>query len=258
MPAATPTPSTTLPPIVLVAGAWLGGWAWDDVVGPLRAAGHRVLAPTLPGMGDRRDEDHADIDVTAHIEDLAGWLQEQALTDVVLVGHSYAGAVATGAAAALPGTVDRLVYVDASVPTDDGPLVGAGPQLEAMQAWADGFGGRLLPLLPDEMLRARELYGADDLSDEALQRFREHASPFPLPCMTSALPPGTVAGASGIPRTFVRCTRSGPPPWWTDADQRRPEDRYVELDAGHWPMWSRPEELAAAILARAEQPASGG
>ena len=235
-------------PIVLVAGAWLGPWAWDAGGPRLHEAGHDVHTPTLPGMGDRVGEDHDGIDVTTHVEDLVGWLRERDLDDVVLVGHSYAGAVVTGAAAALPDRIDRIVYVDASVPTDDGPLIGDGPQLEAMQAWADGFGGRLLPLLPDEMLWARELYGADDLSAEALQRFRERATPFPLPCMTSPLPPGTVAGAAGIPRTFVRCTRSGPSPWWTDADQRRPEDRYVELNAGHWPMWSTPEQLVAAIL----------
>ena len=38
---------------VLVPGAWLGGWAWNDVAARLRAVGHDVYPVTLTGLGER-------------------------------------------------------------------------------------------------------------------------------------------------------------------------------------------------------------
>ncbi len=235
-------------PVVLVPGAFLGGWAYDQVADRLREAGHDVLAHTLPGMADREAEDHPDLDVTAHIDDLVGLLEDHDLRDVVLVGHSYAGAVVTGAAARVPDRVARLVYLDASVPTDDGPLAAEGsPERIGMTAAAEAFDGRRMGLLPDELLTSHDLFGADDLTPAQLATFRERATPFPLACMTTPLPAGTAEGTRGIPRTFLRCARSGPAPWWTDAAQRRPDDAYVEAWLGHWPMWSAPDLVAELV-----------
>lgn len=238
--------TTTTNHVVLVPGAWLGAWAFDQVADRLRGAGHDVRAHTLPGMGDRAVA--GPVDVAVHIDDVVTLLEAEDLRDVVLVGHSYAGAVVTGAAARVPDRIGRLVHLDASVPTDDGPLAPEGtPARMGMEAAAQHFDGARIPLLPDEMLLDHDLYGADDLTPDQLGAFRERATPFPLACMTTPLPAGTAEGTRGIPRTFLRCTRSGPAPWWTDADQRRPDDTYVEAPLGHWPMWSDPDLVAGLI-----------
>lgn len=86
--------------IVLVPGFWLGGWAWADVAAPLRAAGHTVYTPSLTGLGERVHLGGPQTDLETHI------------TDVILVGHSYAGALITGVADRIPERLARLVYVD--------------------------------------------------------------------------------------------------------------------------------------------------
>lgn len=176
-------------PVVLVPGAWLGAWAFDQVAEQLRAAGHDVHAHTLPGMAEREDEDHPGLDVSDHIDDLVSLLLERDLHDVVLVGHSYAGAVVTGAAARVPQRIARLVHLDASVPVDDGPLAVEGsPEREGMAAAAQAFDGRRMDLLPDALLTSHDMFGADDLTPAQLATFCERATPFPLACMTAPLP----------------------------------------------------------------------
>src|SRR3954452_22145540 len=103
---------------VLVHGAWHGGWCWRDVAAELTAAGHDVLTPTSSGCAERaRLAPHADL--SAHIEELAGLLYFADLREVVLVGHSYAGLVISGAAARAAARIARLVYLDAFI-ADDG------------------------------------------------------------------------------------------------------------------------------------------
>src|SRR4051812_17697311 len=97
--------------IVLVPGSWLGAWAWRDVTPRLRARGHDVHALTLTGMGDREHLGSAETTFATHVTDVLAHLEAEELDDVVLVGHSYAGAVVTAAAARVPQRIRRLVYL---------------------------------------------------------------------------------------------------------------------------------------------------
>lgn len=240
---------------VLVAGAWLGGWAWDSVAPGLRRRGHTVHTPTLAGMGERADEATPDTDVTTHVEELTAFLEDRDLTDVVLVGHSYAAAVVTAAAGQVPDRVAHLVFVDAAPPRTEAPLLADAPEIEqAMRAMADQLDGWRVPLVPDDMLTSPDLYGAGDLTAEQLHTFRQRATPFPLACVTSPLPPGTVANSRHIPRTYIRCEMAGPPPDWVTPDGREEGAGYVELHAGHWPMFACPQALAAILAAPVRTP----
>ena len=119
---------------VLVPGGWLGGWAWQRVATGLRAAGHIVYPVTLTGLGERRHVPCEGLDT--HIEDVAGLLRFEDLRDVVLVGHSYGGAVATAVAEAEPSRIGELIYYDALVPlsgeTPADCVRATGPVGEAM------------------------------------------------------------------------------------------------------------------------------
>ncbi|WP_344415794.1 alpha/beta fold hydrolase [Pseudonocardia ailaonensis] len=98
---------------VLVHGAWHDGQAWQRVVPLLRAHGHRVLAPTLTGHGDTTHLLGPDIDLSTHVEDITATVLDNDLTDVVLVGHSYAGMIISAAAHRIPDRIAHLVFVDA-------------------------------------------------------------------------------------------------------------------------------------------------
>ena len=103
---------------VVAHGAWLGAWGWDKVAEYLRAKGHGVHVPTLSGLGERSHLAHLPIDLTTHVFDLVNEIIWHDLTDVVLVGHSYGGFVATGVAERVSERVAAIVYVDAFIPRD--------------------------------------------------------------------------------------------------------------------------------------------
>ena len=130
MPGELPAPQT----IVLVHGAWHGGWCYRDVARLLRALGHEVYTPTLTGLGERSHlQQLIAVNLETHVQDIINVVLWEDLTEIVLVGHSYGGMVITGVADRLPERIARLVYLDAFVPGRDGdslnslfPATGAG------------------------------------------------------------------------------------------------------------------------------------
>ena len=93
---------------VLVHGATAGGWIWRTVPSLLRAAGQEVYTPTLTGLGERRHLFSPDISMETHILDVLHVLDFEDLDQVILVGHSYGGAVITGVA---ERAAERLSHV---------------------------------------------------------------------------------------------------------------------------------------------------
>src|SRR5947209_3013859 len=104
---------------VLVGGAWLGAWAWQDVTRRLRAQGHEVYPLSLTGLGDRVHLATRDVNLDTHIADIVNTLESEDLDEVVLLGHSYASVPITGAADRAASRIAKLVYLDTS-PIPDG------------------------------------------------------------------------------------------------------------------------------------------
>lgn len=103
---------------ILVPGGWHGGWYFHPIADTLRRNGHHAFPMTLTGLGDRAHLLTATTNLDTHIQDVVALLEAAEIHDAVLVGHSYAGMVITGAAARAPGRIRRLVYSDAYVPAD--------------------------------------------------------------------------------------------------------------------------------------------
>lgn len=103
---------------VLVHGTWVGGWIWRDVAERLRAEGHLVFTPTLTGLGEREHLASPQVNLDTHIQDIAGVIKFERLTDVVLVGTSYAGLVISGVADRMPTDIASLIYLNAGLPTN--------------------------------------------------------------------------------------------------------------------------------------------
>ncbi|MFZ4519342.1 MAG: alpha/beta fold hydrolase [Microthrixaceae bacterium] len=104
--------------IVLVHGAFHGGWCWREVAEGLTAAGHRVLRPTLTGLGERRHLLDESVDLDTHIADIVNTIRYEELHDLVLVVHSYGGVPGVGAADLLADRISGLVLLDAMLPID--------------------------------------------------------------------------------------------------------------------------------------------
>jgi pimeloyl-ACP methyl ester carboxylesterase len=100
------------PTIVLVHGAWADTSSWDKVRQELQHDGYTVLVPANPLRGLSSDASY-----------LSSYLAQRTSGPVVLVGHSYGGAVITNAALSDP-QVKALVYVDAFMP-DLGESIGS-------------------------------------------------------------------------------------------------------------------------------------
>ncbi len=133
---------------VLVHGTWHGGWCWDLVAERLRAQGHRVIAPTMTGCGERRHLIAAHVNLTTHIEDVVNAVEFAGLDEFVLVGHSFAGLTITGVADRLRESVKRIVFFDALIPTAERNAAvvpdretGEWPDWwkERLPAFADGY-----------------------------------------------------------------------------------------------------------------------
>jgi pimeloyl-ACP methyl ester carboxylesterase len=101
---------------VLVHGAWAGGVVWRQLAPRLRKAGHEVYALTLTGIGERKHLLSREIGLDTHIKDVIGVIEDEDLSDIVLVGHSYVGMVISGVADRVPEKIGSLVYLDAFVP----------------------------------------------------------------------------------------------------------------------------------------------
>jgi pimeloyl-ACP methyl ester carboxylesterase len=116
--------STTSSKTFLVChGAWSAGWAWKKMHPLMQAAGHRLLTPTYTGLGERAHLANTSIDLNSHIEDMLNVIKYEDLHDIVLIGHSYGGMVATGVADRARDKVRQLIYVDAFVPQDGQSLL---------------------------------------------------------------------------------------------------------------------------------------
>ncbi|MFJ7087570.1 alpha/beta fold hydrolase [Streptomyces griseus] len=223
---------------VLVAGAWLGSWAWRDVAPGLRAAGHGVHPLTLSGLAEKQGVAAGQ---RTHVEDIVGLVERLDLRDVVLVGHSYAG-IPVGQAATLIG--DRLahvVFVDSNVPADGESFVSGWPDgragVEAAVAANEGFWPP--PAAADCVDQG--------LTDEQIARFLAGATPHPGATLTE---PATLTRSPGLlPTTYVKCLLDWPEPSPEVAELLNSEPwRLVTMDTGHWPMFSQPAELARVLL----------
>jgi pimeloyl-ACP methyl ester carboxylesterase len=227
--------------ILIIHGAWSAGWAWKKMRAPLRALGHELFTPTCTGLGERAHQASPQVSLQTHIDDMLAVLEFEDLHDVLLVGHSYGGMVATGVAQAAAPRIAQLVYLDAFGPRDGQrafdlmPALARQRGLEAARSQGDGWRLPANPLPPDTP--------AADV-DWALPRRR----PQPLECFASSLRLNGAAPA--LPRRYIYCTRSGPGDVFRPfAEQARtdPDWRYFELDASHNPHITMPQTLAELL-----------
>lgn len=232
---------TSNPTILLIPGHWLGAWAWDEVLEHLTALGARAVPLTLPGL-DEADPDRA----SRTLDDQAAAIERAAAAEdgpVIIAAHSGANAPVSLVLDRRPELVRRVVWVDS------GP---AAPGVAFAPDFPEDSEG--LPLPPFEDLEKQA--SLEGLGADALERFRARAVPEPGPVLRQALRLSNEA-RSAVPTTLVCCSipssqvrelaQAGHPVFAEIGELENIE--YVDLPTGHWPMWSRPADLARILAA---------
>jgi pimeloyl-ACP methyl ester carboxylesterase len=225
----------TAAPIVLVPGFWLGAWAWDDVAAALRADGHEVAALTLPGL-ESADTDRSAITLSDHVDAICDAVRA-AEAPVVLAVHSGTGFSGYAASDRVPDRIAAMVYVDSA------PGKGAlDPEFEGVEK-------------PLDWTAIEEEENLDDLSDEQKETFRGRAVPEPGGVLREGAPltndarrdiPSTII-CTGFPSDQVRAYAKEHDWAWLAGLAELRDVTWVDLPTSHWPMWSRPLELAGII-----------
>ena len=228
---------------VLVPGFWLGAWAWRSVARSLRAAGHEAFPMTLTGLADRSHLASPEVGLDTHVTDIVQNLRYEELTDVVLVGHSGGGMAVTMVADQVPERLRRVIYVD-SGPLPDGmaQIDFNPPEAQAevrAQIESEGEGWRVPVPAFDPEADPVNLAGLDEA---ALRRMRALGTP--QPARTSTDPVRLRGEGKPVPATVVLCTM----PTAQAKQMLGTAVEYAELPTGHWPMFSRPAELADLLV----------
>jgi pimeloyl-ACP methyl ester carboxylesterase len=231
--------------LVLIAGLWLPHSAWADVTTELTRLGHRVSAPPLPGV-DLADADDGPVDLDDQLAAVLAAVDAVVAAGgrPVVVGHSAACTLAWIVADRRPDGVSRTVLIGGFPEEDGGTYADFFPMQDAKMPFPgwERFEG------PD----------AQDLDQDARRAFTDVAVPVP-----QGVAQGTVRLADDrrfdVPVTLL-CPEYGPDEAkaWIDAGDvpelaRATRVSYVDIDSGHWPMITRPQELAGLLdrIARA-------
>ena len=236
---------------ILVHGAWHGGWCWWKTAPLLRESGHIVHTPSLTGLGDRehlaRLIPPAVLNLDLHVRDITELLDSNDLSDVVLVGHAYAGMVITGVAELRPGRIHSLVYVNGVAPANGEAMIHQlaavrGPEFIAriQQHIADGEPFMAHPTTAQEIA---DRWAITDPDDQAFVLPRLS----PQPTLTFAQPVRTGnPEAAALQREFILCSESGFEPV---AERAAANGWGVHhIDTGHDPMITEPGQLAQILL----------
>jgi pimeloyl-ACP methyl ester carboxylesterase len=224
---------------VVAHGAWSAGWAWKKMRPLMRAAGHELFVPTYTGLGERAHLLTRDVNLDTHIADVCGVLEYEDLSDVVLVGHSYGGMVATGVADRAAPRLRQLIYYDAFVPRNGQSLSDLGPPgphsaRARAEAESDGW---LVPSSPVP----------PDTAPEDVAWITAHRMKQPLACFEDKI---ALKAEPSLPRSYIKCSRIGPvdvfKPFW---DRARAESwPTIEIDASHSAHITAPELLRDTLV----------
>lgn len=225
--------------ILLCHGAWSGGWSWRKMQPLMQAAGYRLVAPTYTGLGERAHLANPSIDLETHIQDILNVIHYEDLHDVVLLGHSYGGMVATGVADRSRERIAQVIYLDAFVPRGGQSLFDLNPggRERMRELAASGDGWRVPPMTPPP-----------DTAPADLAWLNPRRIDMPVKCFEAKL--HLQHDEPTLPRSYIYCARLGPADTFGQFAQRakaEPGWRYFELDASHAPNVTAPEALMQVL-----------
>ena len=231
--------STSPKTFLLCHGAWGGGFAWRKMHVLMQAARHQLLTPSYTGLGERSHLANPSIDLDTHIEDILNVIKYEDLRDIVLVGHSYGGMVATGVADRARDKVTQLIYIDAFVPGDGQSLfdLNESGRASSQEAAKNGDGWRVPPMQTPP-----------DTAPADIEWLSPRRGPMPIKCFETRLK--LQNGPLTLPRSYIYATRITPADTFGQFARMTKSDpawRYFEIDASHSPNVTAPEALMGLL-----------
>jgi pimeloyl-ACP methyl ester carboxylesterase len=228
--------------IVLVHGAFRGGWAWQKVRRILQSQGFEVFALSLTGAGEKAHLLSAEITLQTWVEDIVNLLNCEDLRDVILVGHSQGGVVIQAVAEAIAERISKLVFIDAPVLRDGECAIDVLPK-SVREKFGETPKNALIPPMP---LQANEYF-----SDEEIAWFNQRLTPVPT---NPSLEKIHIERSANLPHTYIFCSQT--PPFYPASYTRQRFDRerinYQLIDAPHDCIWTH-AELIAEILKKSDK-----
>jgi pimeloyl-ACP methyl ester carboxylesterase len=232
---------TSAKTFVLVHGAWHGGWCWRRVSDLLERRGHKVFTPTMTGLGERSHLIDPRINLATHMTDIVNVIKWEGLADIVLVGHSYGGAIISGVAEQMGDKIGSLVFLDAFVPESGDSLAtkASQPVREAIAALMEKGETAMKPV-PAAVFRVNE---KDRAFVDAM------CTPHPLATFTDKI---ALTGARErvAKKAYIRA--KGYPSVPFDAMQERLKAdaawRVYEMPCGHDAMIDMPDRLTEILI----------
>ncbi len=220
-------------------GAWSAGYAWKKMHPLMAAAGCRLVTPTYTGLGERGHLASPSNDLDTHIQDILAVIKYEDLRDIVLIGHSYGGMVATGVADCARDKISHLIYLDAFVPRDGQSLFDLiSPDARGMREGAKAGDGWRVP----------SLQIPPDTSEADREWLTERRLAQSIKCFDTPL--RLTGGEITVPRSYIYCQRATPADTFRPFANRaksEPGWRYYEIDASHSPHVTAPEPLASVL-----------
>lgn len=231
---------------VLIAGAWHGGWAWNAVATRLRAQGHTVHTPTMPGLG--ADDDPRGVTLTDAVTHLIRFFESRDISDATLVAHSWGGFVACGAAPAIAARLRRAVFWSAFVPERGESFLDLLPpaSMEKFERQAARSADRTVAL-------SLGAWSGNFMQDAAVETQRVvYELLRPQPFGTFDEPARHDRFAADVPTAFIHSDHDLAMPtgtWgWLRFAERLEGTGMIRLDASHEAMFTRPDDVVAAVL----------
>lgn len=228
--------------ILLVHGSWHGGWAFDGIAPALRAAGHRVLAPCLSGLGRDAANLHREIDLWTHVDQLESMIRAQDLRNLILVGHSYGGALVHGLEGRVKDRLHAVVHLEGAIPAPGCSIMDLWPEdrrrstLDLVQRQGDGW--RVSPpdpgtwgALSDDQIA----WLAPKLTDQAIKTYRD-------------IMPADLEDAD-CPHYYLYADDRDPQPYQAVIDRFRREANWqlAATHGGHELMFTNPDAVLRVI-----------
>lgn len=230
---------------VLVHGAWHGGWCWRHVSDLLTAAGQRVFTPTQTGLGQSKHLLSSKLTLDTFITDIGNLIEAEELADIILVGHSFGGAVISGVADRMSERIRHLVFLDSLIiEGGQSPFSVLAPDVVAARRKLVNEQGRGIAIPPPPVTA----FGIPE-NHACAAWVRRHLTPHPVGTYESPLKLEHPIG-NGRPCTYIHCTS----PSYAALEGARERGRrqqgwnWLETATGHDAMVTAPAELSRMLI----------
>lgn len=223
--------------MVLVHGAFRGGWAWHKVEKILQAKGFRVFTPSLTGAGEKSHLNSAEITLLTWTNDIVNLIESEDLHEVILVGHSQGGIVVQAVAEAISGCISQMIFIDAPV-LRDGECALDVLTKDVRETFGEPARNAIIPPIP--------MQESEDFSTEEIAWINAQLTAVPTNPSFDKI---RIEKSRNIPHRYIFCTKT-PPFFPSSFTQKRFDIEKIEyelIDAPHDCILSH-SELIAELL----------